>query len=188
MTGYHGVNLWTAPMSSSISPLHSTPDELQVDHISQWRCPEFSMYIYPDYLASANQIFTPKSNLPLSVYVKVKKNNPPNMFLIAFFLEIAAPVTSSRLVIWCWRCCYFNTDSTEVTTGFLAVTPVPHLNRPPPGGKTGGRFICNWRDCETKKGRKRSGEIRSDGRSGNSRHVFVWFQTTQQQPHPVRNS
>lgn len=109
------------------------------------------------------------------------------MFLIAFFRN-SSNSNSSRLVIWCWRCCYFNRDSTEVTTGFLAVTPVPHLNRPPPGGKTGGRFICNWRDCETKKGRKRSREIWSDGRSGNSRRVFVWSQTTQQQPHPLRNS
>lgn len=98
-----------------------------------------------------------------------------NMFI--FFCHIAWIFTSHYLMLYKCRRCYFSRDSTEVSTGFLAVTPLPHLNRPPSRGKTGGQFICKWRDWETKKGRKRRGAKRLDGLSGNLRPVFVWFQT-----------
>lgn len=109
-----------------------------------------------------------------------------NTFLIAFcfFLEIVMPVvailifTPHYLMFSKHRCCYFKRDSAEVTTGFLDVTPVPHLNRPLSRVKTGRQFICGWRDWETKKGTKRKREKQLDGPSGNLRPVFVWFQTT----------
>ncbi len=51
--------------------------------------------------------------------------------------------------------CYFNKDSTEVTSGFPAVTSVPHLNDPPERVKTGRQFLCKRREGETKKERQK---------------------------------
>lgn len=85
---------------------------------------------------------------------------------------------SYNYVVPNYQSCYFDKDSTEVTSGFLAVVSVPHLNGPSERGKTGRQLLCKWRDKERE---------RDAWMDGNLWPVFIQSQTTQK-PHPLRNS
>lgn len=118
-----------------------------------------------------------------------------NMFLIGFFFFTNCYARScrcdfaSRYLMLCkCLCCYFNRDSTEVTTGFLAVTPVPHLNRPLQGVKTGRQFICNG-GIERQRREEKEGERNSWMARVETCGLFLSAsKQPRQQPHPLRNS